>query len=287
VGADARLRQNLALAHALSGDWTAARTIAAQDLSADLVEARVREWMSLASPARAADQVAALTGIVPAASDPGQPVRLALRRSQTRHAEAAPAVAPTVPQVVAAPVPQVAVQAPKAVAVPPQPAVQLAAAPAAEPYYVSAPVPEAAPVAEFTPQPAAAPVALAQVRAPAPAPKAAKAAQRVAKLVAKRPAALPVRSGTSGAVVQLGAYGSPQRVAEAWTAASRRHALLRSYAPMSASFAGPKGMVYRLSVRGFGSAREAVQLCASLRRAGGTCFVRGVAGDAPVQIASR
>jgi hypothetical protein len=114
-----------------------------------------------------------------------------------------------------------------------------------------------------------------------------KAAQRVAKLVAKRPAALPVRNGASAAVVQLGAYGSPQRVAAAWAAAARRHALLRGYAPMSAAFTGPKGTVYRLSVRGFGSAREAVQLCASLRRGGGTCFVRGVAGDAPVQLAAR
>lgn len=32
-GADARVRQNLALANALAGDWTAARTIAAQDIS--------------------------------------------------------------------------------------------------------------------------------------------------------------------------------------------------------------------------------------------------------------
>src|SRR5206468_13074795 len=33
-GADATVRQNLALAHALAGDWTQARTIAAQDVPA-------------------------------------------------------------------------------------------------------------------------------------------------------------------------------------------------------------------------------------------------------------
>jgi Flp pilus assembly protein TadD len=292
-GADARLRQNLALAHALSGDWTAARTIAAQDLSADLVEARVREWMSLASPVRAADQVAAFTGIVPAASDPGQPVSLALRRTDTRQAEAAPAPVAPAP----APAPVVAARAPQPVAAPPvavaQPVVQVVAAPAAvEPYYVAAapaelapppPAPKPAP-AFVAPTPTPAPVAAA---APAPAPVVKAAAQRVAKIAAKRPAVLPVRNGHSGAVVQLGAYGSPQRVAAAWTAAARRHALLRAYAPMSAAFTSPRGTVYRLSVRGFGSAREAAQLCASLRRTGGSCFVRGVAGDAPVQLAAR
>jgi hypothetical protein len=56
---------------------------------------------------------------------------------------------------------------------------------------------------------------------------------------------------------------------------------------MSAAFSSPAGTVYRLSVRGFGSAREAGQLCTSLRRAGASCFVRGVAGDLPVRIASR
>ena len=56
---------------------------------------------------------------------------------------------------------------------------------------------------------------------------------------------------------------------------------------MSARFASTKGTFYRLSVQGFGSVNEASALCSSLRRAGGSCFVRNVAGDAPVQIASR
>jgi len=38
--AEPRVRQNLALAYALSGDWAAARTVASQDLSADLVDGR-------------------------------------------------------------------------------------------------------------------------------------------------------------------------------------------------------------------------------------------------------
>ena len=90
-GADATVRQNLALAHALAGDWTEARTIAAQDVPANQLDSRIHQWMQLASPKKASDQVAALTGVTPAASDQGQPVRLALRRTDTMMAQAAPA----------------------------------------------------------------------------------------------------------------------------------------------------------------------------------------------------
>jgi hypothetical protein len=71
----------------------------------------------------------------------------------------------------------------------------------------------------------------------------------------------------------------------AWDAASRRYSALRAYAPMSASFASAKGKVYRLSVRGFANQAEASALCNAMRRSGGSCFVRTVAGD--TRIASR
>jgi hypothetical protein len=91
----------------------------------------------------------------------------------------------------------------------------------------------------------------------------------------------------SHAVVQLGAYGSPERVLAAWNGASRKFGVLKVYAPMSARFASPKGTFYRLSVRGFNNNAEAEALCHSLRHSGGACFVRNVAGDAPVNIALR
>ena len=277
-GADARLRQNLALAHALTGDWEAARTVAAQDLSPDLLDTRIQEWMAFAKPRAASDQVAALTGVTPVASDPGQPVRLALRGTSTRTAQAVPAIKQ--PQ-------QVAAYAP-----PPQPAAerdyvpqfdQLAAAPS------PAPVVEAA-----APPPAPAFVETAPVIEPEYVePKRGRArppvlsASYTAKLKPARPASFARRNGNSTAVVQIGAYGSPQRVAAAWNAASKRYSVLRGYSPVSARFDGPKGVVYRLSVKGFSGPNEAKSLCASVRRAGGSCFVRSVAGDAPVRLASR
>ena len=280
-GADARLRQNLALAYALSGDWDAARTVAAQDVSAELLDARIQQWMVFAKPQTASDQVAALTGAKPVAGDPGQPTRLALRDAPTRSAQPAPALAE--PQQVASYVPQ-------------QPAAerdyvpqfdQLAADPAPVPASVAeAPAPQLASkvIATATAAVLETPAVLAEmVGMPKSEPKPAKVAAKFkpAKASANR------RNGNSNAVVQLGAYGSPERVAVAWNAASKRYASLRGLSPVSAKFNSPKGLVYRLSVKGFSSPSEAKDLCVSLRRAGGSCFVRTVAGDAPVRMASR
>jgi Flp pilus assembly protein TadD len=95
-GADSRVRQNLALAFALQGDWTAAKTVAAQDVPADQLDSRIQQWMTFATPAHVADQVASLIGVTPAANDPGQPVRLALApvAEQTRMAAAEPVPTP-------------------------------------------------------------------------------------------------------------------------------------------------------------------------------------------------
>ena len=287
VGADARVRQNLAMAHGLAGDWTAARNVAAQDLSADLVDARIQDWMTFAKPKAAYDQVAALTGFTPSAADPGQPSRLALRNTDTRTAAVTPPPAP-----VFAPQP-----APATAQFVPEPQ------PLAEPAYAP-PIAEAAPVS--APQPSVADAGMPEL--PGPSRLIAAAAQAVAEAPAAladmiftpkrktkvaaarpapRPASLPRISGKSNAVVQLGAYGSPARVAAAWNAAARRHSALRAYSPVSAKFNSTRGMVYRLSVKGFENAGQAKTMCESLRRSGGQCFVRSVAGDAPVQFASR
>ena len=262
TGADARVRQNLALAYAFAGDWTQARTIAAQDVPADKLDGRIRQWMQMAKPANASDQVAALTGVKPAASDPGQPVRLALHKGDTRLAAVAPR---------AAPAPQPVIEA----APPPPPVAQV---------YEPAPVAVSVAHAAFAPE---APVAMAAFTpsiAPAPPPARAQL-RRASARPAVRSAVL--RRGNSQAVVQIGAYANPQRVGAAWTAAAKRFAAVRAYTPMSARFDGPRGTVYRLAIKGFASDRDARLLCESLRQSGGTCFVRNTAGDAPVQIASR
>jgi Flp pilus assembly protein TadD len=275
--ADARIRQNLALAYALAGDWTNAKTVAAQDVPGDQLDARIHQWMQMANSGNGATAVASLIGVTPAAVDPGQPTRLALNKADTntRMAQAAPAPAPTP---VPAPQPQQVAEAvapPPPVAVAPAPPVELAAAaPAPEPMpYVKVPARKTAKAASAK-KASAAPVKTAEIRNVS-APK---------KRVSVRTAAM---SGHSTAVVQLGAYSNPKSVLAAWNIKARKFRSLVSYTPMSARFASPKGTFYRLSVKGFGSVNEAVALCSSLRHSGGSCFVRNVAGDTPVQIASR
>ncbi len=290
VGADARVRQNLALAHALQGDWTAAKTVAAQDVPADQLNARIQQWMTFASPTRASDQVAALTGVTPAAADPGQPSRLALAPQENRTAAADSVFVP-----VAEPEPIMVAEAPA------PPPVEFSAVAAPKPVMVADVEPAVVapqPVAE-APKPIPKPVAV-QTAAPKPQPKrvAAKApaakpslSPRAASLTEGRPAATKaafpkIARGDSQSVVQLGAYGSRLFVGPAWNKLSKKYPALRGYSPATARFASDKGTVYRLSIQGFASDDDAREFCMALKQAGGNCFVRSIAGDAPVRLAS-
>ncbi len=76
-GNDARTRQNLALAYALDGRWVQARSLAAQDVSPDLLDSRMTQWAALSRPKASWDQVAGVLGVSPV-EDAGQPVQLAL-----------------------------------------------------------------------------------------------------------------------------------------------------------------------------------------------------------------
>jgi Flp pilus assembly protein TadD len=265
--ADATVRQNLALAYALAGDWSNARIIAAQDVPANQLDDRIQQWMQFAKPAHASDQVASLVGVKPAAVDAGQPVQLALNRAS-----------PAATQVAAS------------VAAPPRPAQPNIVVEASVPASIPAPVHAVAPA----PPPARPTIATLAQSAVSEA-KAVIASFTNSAPVAPKPAALrraavqtaAARRGNSTAVVQLGAYGSPQRVLTAWDGQARKYGALKAYLPMSARFSSAKGTFYRLSVRGFDSVGQANALCSSLRHQGGTCFVRNLAGDMPVQYASR
>jgi Flp pilus assembly protein TadD len=273
-GADGRVRQNLALAYAFTGDWAKARLVASQDVPADQLDARIQQWMQLAKPAHASDQVAALTGVTPAATDPGQPVRLALNKTDTIVGQAK-AAAEAAPAPVPAPVETAPVQVAEAVeTIPPAP-------PPVDPARVAArPEPAVALAAVAAPEAPAAFAVMAAKFAPAPKPaKVRRPAARVHQAAA--------RLAGKGPVMQLGAYKSPQYVNAAWSQLTKKYPALRSYLPLRARFDSPKGTFYRLSVQGFATQREAVARCQLLKSRGGNCFVRGFAGDAPVEIASR
>lgn len=266
-GADAKVRQNLALAYALAGRWNEAQSTAAQDLAADQLGRRMIEWVLLAQPRNSWDQVAGVLGVKPG-YDPGQPVALAL-------APLPETVAP-----LAAPV-AVAVAEPAEVI----PAAMEAAPPVIE--VAEAPV-EATPAVAVPVLLQAA--AVAQPDAPV-APPLIAAPRTPAKLMMK--AVAPVRAARAPQangrfVVQLGAYSSAARVEAAWNRIAARVAMVTDYAPSSGTFALQQtGTVYRLSLAGFATRDAATSVCERVRAKGGECFVRAAIDDRPMQWAGR
>jgi D-alanyl-D-alanine carboxypeptidase len=297
-GANGRVRQNLALAYAIAGDWQKARTVAAQDLSADEVGRRMQQWASFANPTTAHLQVATLLGATPV-QDAGQPQRLAL----------APA-APEQPVYAAAEAPAPAPEAPVVVAEAPAPApveapVVVAAAQPAETFDYSPPehgdaftAPAAVAVVEVPASSAAQPAETISgtqfaaavtnlVKAPEPILKAvAPVAPAPVRAFVPQKAAKKKESRQGRYVVQIGAYRSATQVEKAWAQAVRRYRFARE--PMSTTVNIPgKGTFHRLAIAGFATPVEATKRCGEIRAQGGSCFVRANAGDAPVQWASR
>ena len=267
--ANAKTRQNLALAYALAGNWASAKVLAVQDLPPVEADARIVEWASFAKPATAYDQVASLLG-VRAVADGGMPTRLALN------------VAPTVVQTaqveaVAAPVP------PAPIAEAPVPApVEVAMVP-------SVPEPSPAPAFEVSPvTQTPAPVEVARV-VPVIHAERAPARRPVVKATIKataQPATFARASGPSRFVVQLGAFSTGAASQRAWSAASGRFDLA-SYDPVAGTAHLRNASLFRLSVGGFATRSDADRVCGKIRSSGGACFVRAAHGDAPTQWVAR
>ena len=288
--ATGRTRQNLALAYALSGDWQKARVTAAQDVSPAELSQRLTQWAALAEPQGPADQVATLLGVRPAA-DPGQPTRLALAAPEAP-ATALAAVDPA-PAPVAAPAPVVVAEAAPAPApepvrtaqaelpawVPADKADTAVAMPSApQPEEVTKPVYAEAVQSLVRPNPAV-------IRASAPLTPIGHFNSAPRRPFVKAQAAAPVGPGKFA--VQLGAFSTAANVERAWAQAYKRYGFA-DHTPLSTTVNMPgRGTFHRLSVAGFASRDEASRACLAVRARGGACFVRAVAGDAPVQWASR
>lgn len=269
--ADAKVRQNLALSLALAGRWAEARAVAAFDVLPGELDKRMLEWASFARPQTAADQVAALLGVTPAA-DQGQPVQLALVTSGPALAVTMPAdeVAAEAPAPVdAAPVdiaPVAVAVAPVAPVAEPAPVeTGTAAAVSDQPAIVFAPRQEVVqtikPVANVRP---------ARVAAPA------KPVLSVGAMAAKPAAPRSFASGTF--YVQLGAFDNAAVAQDAWRRMNRRHAALGKLTPHEHQVELNGTSFYRLSVGGF-MRGDADALCRTIRARGDRCFVRGTTGE--------
>lgn len=270
-GADAKTRQNLALAFALAGRWQESKMVAAADLSPIEVDQRMLQWAAFASPHSASDQVASLLGVQPIV-DGGQPVTLALNGDRAPVAMAAQS---PVPVDAFMPGPQTTTPAPAAAAVP-------AGAPVVVPAKVAQAtiaVPEAAPYVDpkAIPQPQMASVTFGAPHEVVQAvPSAYVPSRATARLVAGA-AARPV-AASGRYVVQLGAYRNAGVARVAWTALVRSHPAIAAHAPSGGAITTRGVSFFRLSVGGFARG-DADALCAGLRAQGGRCFVRAGAGD--------
>jgi Flp pilus assembly protein TadD len=315
-----RIRQNLALAYAMHGDWRRARAVAAQDLSSADLGQRLQQWAAFARPDAGASQVAGLLGVSPA-DDPGQPVRLALAPpaddsavavaeavtdpareasrsslvpaaaaapvyTEVAYAQAAPIPAPA--PVAAAPV-QVAAAAPAEAApawVPTAQAYEPAPAPlagVAEAVEQESEVPAPAPLPEPV-QVQYAAAARSLVQPQAPLIHASAVAPRTPPPAFRR--AAPVARGSAPLVVQLGAFSNEGNAERAWVAAERQYGL-DDYRPLTTTFAHGGRTLHRVSISGFASVSDAQRLCGSIKAQGGACFVRTQAGDASIRWAAR
>jgi Flp pilus assembly protein TadD len=270
-----RIRQNLALAYAIAGDWQKAQAIAAQDVSPADLSRRMEQWASFVQPKGSWDQVASLLGVTPQA-DSGQPVRLALagdRHADTALAAAEPVQAP-VPEPVAAAEPapvQVAAVEPPAAPSPSDWGRDPAPQPQAEPAETTRPVYAEAVQSLVAPQPL-----LRASTDSAQAP--------VISFPQRETFAAPRQGGRY--VVQLGAFASAASVERAWAQAYRRYGF-SDHVPLSTTIRVGRGTFHRLSVSGFQTQAQAANACHAVRAKGGACFVRTIAGDTPTRWASR
>lgn len=288
-GADAKTRQNLALAYAMAGRWANARVMATQDLSGSEVDERIAQWASFVRPGSSYDQVASLLGVKPV-QDAGQPSRLALNMGSNE---------------------QLAAVEPEAVAPAP---IQTAAVEPASPMFETAPGAQASVSTATSVSTAIMMADRREIVQPLPADYAtmltspidtmAKPAPviRVATMPAKQvivPKAKPAPSITAVSaqpklrgieagkfVVQLGAFESAAVSRDAWKRLASRHNLA-AFDPANSAARVNGASFVRLSVGGFVTRAEANGVCTRIQRAGGTCFVRGNLGDAPAQWVQR
>ena len=294
--ASPKVRQNLAYAYALDGRWRDARIMAAMDVPADQIDARLSSWAEKSKPEDARLRVAGLLN-TPVRSDSGQPTALALAdnppaeqlaaeksgaalASNLTAQNAAPVVAanaelppaqPASPEVAAALASYAPVGAPAAPAAPAAPVAEPAPTPVQQSFAASF-APEAVPVAA----PAPTPVVRAKVAYKTPV-KAAPAKAAPARNYGF--AAAPVAGGNHA--VQLGSFSSPQGARRAWGIFAARNPELRKF-KMVVTPAKVRGRnFWRVAAAGF-DGRSAQGMCGAVKARGGVCFayttIRAVPG---------
>jgi Flp pilus assembly protein TadD len=250
-----KVRQNLALAYALSGMWSEARIMAGQDVPADQVDARVQSWAAMARPEDGRRRIASLVG-APLVNDAGRPEALAL----AHFPGAAPDKTPDQP-----------VAQPKAVA----------AAPAGELPPTQTPL-ESGALARIDLPPATAPTMIARpVVQPLPAATPVAGHPAPGRTPLSHRAVAAVR-GPGTHLVQLGAFNSEESARRAWRHFASRDAGLQGHPSMITRVTVNGRDFWRVQAAGFGGQAAAASMCGTVRAHGGACMVMAVNAAARV-----
>lgn len=260
-----KVRQNLALAYALAGQWREARTMAAQDVPASELGDRMEQWALMGYSERTRDRVAGLLG-VPLRGDAGQPQALALANFPATEQLAAEAATRVEPAAVAAP----------------------AIAPAAAPALAEAAVMELPATESETPAPSLADsssqsqqtqLALIDVPPSQPYVRPAAAPVRKAAVVAKA-AVAPAKGGTH--LVQLGSFSTPEGARRAWRHYTARNPALKGFSNVTTQVTVNGKQFWRVQAAGFAGQASASSMCGSVKARGGVCLVmRGTGAAMP------
>lgn len=281
--ATARTRQNLAYAFALSGDWTQAQLVGAQDMDLAALQQRLFQWSQVAREGAEPLRVAALIGVPPRFDDAGLPERLALRVEPLVPAYQAPA-ADVVQEARAhieertasrAPMVQLAaaVEPPRVTLAPPVPSAALSEAKAPEVNQIlKAPAPKAI-AATFMSSSSAVPMVRMQSEPMRDSMKGAFARKTGERIETNLPKPAPALR-TSDWVVQLGAYNSNEVAAEKWQRLRDAHKGLAGYSLVNSTVRLKGRTFYRVALAGFAVRADAVSLCTAMKERGQSCFVR-------------
>lgn len=271
-----KVRQNLAYAYALQGNWRAARIMVAEDVPADMVSDRIAEWAQTAAPEQFQSRVAGLLQVEPT-YDGGQPAQLALANFPSHGQMVADAAAE-----VEAPVVGTSAGGELASI---EPAVQ--------------PSPEPGPVPQREPAPAqSVAVAFAQNQSLAPSEPAvatrAHAAKgpvvqplpanyksaETSKPAAKSPLApsssqrrmaATADSGKGTHLVQLGSFSSRAHADRAWSIYQKRYPELSGRDVVITEAVVMGKTYFRVAAAGFG-ARSASAMCGTVKAGGKGCI---------------
>lgn len=273
-----KLRQNLAYAYALQGNWKAARIMAAEDVAPGELDKRISDWAQVTKPEDYQQRVAGLLN-VPVRADSGQPVQLALNTNANAQQFAAEA-AVMAPQVASrsAELPPVGAAAYTPRELPPLDSVPVGGVPAkaAPQLAVAAPAvraPESFEDAFKAPAPSGATVA--QVAASAVKFMSNPVVQKmpVRQGAAAKPARVASRAAdTNGShLVQLGSFSSEAGARRAWGIYAQRYSNLSDY-QMVITEAKVRGKTYyRVSAGGF-QAAAAKNMCGTIKSNGQGCI---------------